>query len=279
MMGARRGSRVSSRLEDLRDLARMLDQGEISRTEYDIVKTELLEAPAQEWDQDESPVDALAMGATDPSSEPGEADTVFEGWRLALSRVPTAYRAALAGAVLILVIGVFFAGKSDASGTVEADPAWLASAATGPAPGSLGIRFSDLTDGWNAVSDPPLIVGGIMTSPEPGRLDSFLHRFDHFSIIAGAYDPIDGSVYALMVRADLLDESVANLYIHLCYLLHPGSQECLDAFIDAADLFGRTHADFLGTEHSAIWEFEGHSWRLDIADDVETVRVQGDPVN
>jgi len=61
--------------------------------------------------------------------------------------------------------------------------------------------------------------------------------------------------------------------------LHPGSQECLDAFIDAAHLFGRTHADYLGIEHAAAWEFEGHSWGLDIADDVETIRVQGDLVN
>ncbi len=185
----------------------------------------------------------------------------------------------MVGAVLILVTGFFFAGQDDATGTVKADPASLASAASGPAPGSLGIRLPDLAEGWNAMTDPPLITGGIMTSPEPGQLDSFLHRFDASSVVAGAYDPIDGSVYAVMVRADLLDESVANLYIHLCYLLHPGSQECLDAFIEAADLFGQAHADLVGTEQSAVWEFEGHSWRVDIADDVETIRVQGDPLN
>ncbi len=259
----------------------MLDQGEISRTEYDIVKGELLEASAHEWNQDDSPVDDHAGATTDPATEPEPegAGTVGNGWREALGRVPTVYRAAFAGAVLILVTGIIFAGQSDATGTVKADPASLASASSGPAPGSLGIRLPDLTEGWNAMTDPPLITGGIMTSPEPGRLDSFLHRFDPSSVVAGAYDPIDGSVYAVMVRADLLDESVANLYIHLCYLLHPGSQGCLDAFMEAADLFGVTHADLVGTEHSAVWEFEGHSWRLDIADDVEIIRVQGDPLN
>ncbi len=32
----------------------MLDQGEISRTEYEVIKTELLEAPADEWNQDDA---------------------------------------------------------------------------------------------------------------------------------------------------------------------------------------------------------------------------------
>jgi hypothetical protein len=113
-----------------------------------------------------------------------------------------------------------------------------------------------------------------MTAPEPGRLDSFLYRFDRLLLVAGAYDPSDGSVYALMAQSEINDASVSNLYVHLCYLLHPGSQGCLDTFIEESGMFGKVHADFAGAEHSASWNFEGHKWQLDIVDDVETIRVQ-----
>ena len=113
-----------------------------------------------------------------------------------------------------------------------------------------------------------------MTAPEPGRLDSFLYRFDRFSLVAGAYDPSDGSVYALMAQSGVNDASVSTLYVHLCYLLDPGSQECFDTFIEETGTSGRAYADFAGTEHSATWDFEGHKWQLDIVDDVETIRIQ-----
>ena len=149
-----------------------------------------------------------------------------------------------------------------------------ASAPSSPAPESLGIVLDDLADGWNAVPDPPLINGGVMTSPEAGPLDSFLHDFDGSAVLAGAYDPSDGSVYALMARSGLHDESVSSLYVHLCYLLHPGSQECLEAFVEETGMFGKAHTDLAGAEHTAEWEFEGHQWQVGIAGDVETIRVR-----
>jgi hypothetical protein len=246
----------------------MLDEGKITQTEYDIVKTELLEAPAEEWE----PTDSSSDGGVDVEAGKPPAP----GWRATLEQIPTIYRLAAAGAVLVLVMGVFLGGRSDAAGSVTADLASVISAAPGPVSGSLGFVLDDLVAGWNAVDDPPMIDGGVMTAPEPGELDSFLHRFDGSTLVAGAYDPSDGSVYALMAQSSLHTESVSNLYVHLCYLLHPGSQECLTSFIEQTGMFGRAHADLAGTEHAVVWEFEGHRWQLEIANDVETIRVRGE---
>jgi hypothetical protein len=266
-VGRRQGSSVSSRLEDLRDLARMLDEGKISQSEYDIVKSEILEAPAEEW---EPTADLVLPDEPEDENRDDEPDA---GWRVAFARIPTIYRAATAGGVLVLVIGFFISGNGDAAGSVTAHRAAVASTSSGPAPESLGVALDGLAEGWNAVPDPPLITGGIMTSPETGPLDSFLHNFDGSAVLAGAYDPSDGSVYGLMAKTGLHNEAVSSLYVHLCYLLHPGSQECLDTFVQESGMFGRAHADLAGTEQAAEWEFAGHRWQLGIAGDVETIRV------
>jgi hypothetical protein len=88
---------VSSRLEDLRDLARMLDEGKISRGEYDIVKTELIQAPAEEW---EPPADVAPQGV-DAEEIPDEEPAA--GWRGVVGQIPTIYRVAAAGGVLVMV--------------------------------------------------------------------------------------------------------------------------------------------------------------------------------
>jgi len=246
----------------------MLDEGKISQSEYDIVKTEVLDAPAEEW---ESPT---AVAPPEEDEDKGLDDEKVAGWRRTFDQIPTTYRVAAGGAVFVVMIGFFLNGNDDAAGSVSADRVSIASAASSPAPGSLGIVLDDLADAWNAVPEPPLINGGVMTSPEAGPLDSFLHNFDGSAVLAGAYDPSDGSVHALMTRAGLYEESVSSLYVHLCYLLHPGSQECLEAFVEETGLFGRAHADFAGGEHTAEWEFEGQQWQMGIAGDVETIRVR-----
>jgi len=248
----------------------MLDEGKISQSEYDIVKTDILEAPPEEWDL------PTVVAPPDEDEDKGLDDEKVAGWRGAFDQIPTIYRVAAGGAVLVLVIGFFLNGSGGAAGSVNAYRATNASTPSSPAPESLGIVLEDLADGWNAVPDPPLINGGVMTSPEAGPLDSFLHNFDGSAVLAGAYDPSDGSVYTLMARSGLHDESVSSMYVHLCYLLHPGAQECLEAFVEETGTFGRSHADFAGTEHTAEWEFEGQQWQVGIAGDVETIRVRAD---
>lgn len=268
---------MSSRIEDLRDLARMLDEGKISQQEYEIVKSELLEAPAEEWLTGAMPSHpALPEAELHGDDLPG-AETGWAGWLTNLREIPTTYRAGLVGAVLVLVVGGFIATRSDAAGTIAVVPRTQATTPAPPPADSLGLTLDALSAGWNAVEDPPSVSGGITTSPEPGPLDSFLYRFNDSAMLAGAYDPANGHVYALMIRANLHYESVSNLYVHLCYLLHPGSQACLDTFIEETGMFGRTTADLIGTERSATWAFEGHGWQFDIAADVETIRVQGNP--
>ena len=272
---AHQESNVSSRIEDLRDLARMLDDGKISHQEYELVKADLLAAPADEWlsgpqtitpGQEQVPLD---------SEEADKDERPAARWLAVLLQMPMVYRAALIGAVLVLIAGVFIATGSDAAGTVPASPRTQATTpATPPAGESLGFTLDRLAEGWNQVDHPPLVSGGITTSPEPGPLDSFLHRFNDSAFLAGAYDPSNGHVSALMVSASLHYEDVPNLYVHLCYLIHPGSQECLEVFVEETGLFGKTAIDLLGTEQTANWEFEGHQWRFTIADDVETIRVQ-----
>ena len=244
----------------------MLDEGKISQGEYDIVKTEIIQAPAEEW---EPQADLAPPGVDEesPDEEPAA------GWIGLVGQVPKTYRVAAAGALVVLVAGFFLGGRGDAAGSVTVDPASLAAPVSSAAPDSLGFRLDQLAEGWNAVPDPPLITAGVMTTPEPGRLDSFLHRFDRFSLVAGAYDPSDGSVYALMAQSKTDDASVSSLYVHLCYLLYPGSQGCLDTFIEETGTFGKSHADVADIDHRANWVFEGHKWQLDIRDDLETIRV------
>jgi hypothetical protein len=257
---------VSSRLDDLRDLAEMLDEGKITQNEYDVVKAELLDAPAEDW---ESP----GQAAIDPEPEP-ESDSTAS-WRALLAEFPPVYRAAAIGAGLVLVAGVFLAATSDTAGSVRADPTSIRAAApAGPAPDSLGLLLTDLVGRWNEVEDPPTINGSVMTSPEPGRLDSFLHRFEGNAVLAGAYDPADGSVHALMARASLHDEAASGLFIHLCHVLQPGSQPCLDAFVEVTGTFGKPHSELAGTQTQLGWDLGGQAWELQIEDDVETIRVR-----
>jgi hypothetical protein len=257
---------VSSRLDDLRDLAEMLDEGKITQKEYDVVKAELLDAPAEEWGLPEQP-------ALEPEPEP-DPDSP-EGWRALLAEFPPIYRLAAVGAGLVLVAGVVLAATSDTAGSVRADPSSIRAAApAGPSTDSLGLLLTDLVGRWNEVGDPPTINGSIMTSPEPGRLDSFLYRFEGNAVLAGAYDPADGSVHALMARASLHDEAASGLFIHLCHVLQAGSQACLDAYVEVTGTFGKPHSELAGTQVELGWDLGGQAWELQIADDVETIRVQ-----
>ena len=64
----------------------MLDEGKISQSEYDIVKTEVLEAPAEEW---ESPT---AVAPPEEDEDKGPDDEKVAGWRGAFDQIPTIYR-------------------------------------------------------------------------------------------------------------------------------------------------------------------------------------------
>ena len=156
---------------------------------------------------------------------------------------------------------------SNAAAVIEADPP----------DGSLGIRFDHLPDEWNAFDQPPFITTSIIRTPESGNLDSFLYRFDGSTLIAGGYDPNDRYIYAILMRAALNHESISQMYVRLCSLIHPGSQDCLNTFVEENNMFGKSPIDFLGLVHDRTWTFEGNEWNLTISHDVQTIRVS-DPL-
>lgn len=143
------------------------------------------------------------------------------------------------------------------------------------APGSLGITVAEVKELWNSLGRSPTITGGLITETEIGPYDSFRYRFDGAASVAGAFDPSDDSVHALMGSVGLLHDSAPHFYLHLCFMLHPYSQECIDAYLEHG-LGGKELGEYAGVEHSASWEIGDQVWRLEISGDVQTIRVFGE---
>lgn len=141
--------------------------------------------------------------------------------------------------------------------------------------GSLGIRLSELADLWNALDQPPTIGRGFSRSLDRGPLDGFVLRFDDGASLAGAYDPSDDYVYALWTSTRLEHEAISTMYLHLCFLLHPYSQDCIDTYwADGMD--GKSPADYHDAQHSAEWQLGDETWRLAILGNIQEIRVLGD---
>ena len=269
---------MGSRVEDLLSLARMLDEGKVSQEEYEVVKAELLAAPAEEWldpaaeppaegGEPEVPdLDSAEIAVESP--EPDLAN-VIEAWISKAKELPAIYRWG-GGALSAVVLGLMLFGGGDSPPVQAAD---LPQVETAPeeaaALGSLGIRLEEIESAWNDAGIPPSIMGGFARTPESGPLDSFLYRFDDAAIIAGAYEPSHGAVYALMLRVGMMHESRSDLNSHVCHLLHPFDQACLDSLGAQAGLSGEP----LAGDHEATWTFQGNTWRLSVSDDVQTLRV------
>jgi hypothetical protein len=145
-------------------------------------------------------------------------------------------------------------------------------------PGSLGINVSDLTHLWNSLPQSPGITGGFVHNTEPGQYDSFIYRFGDWGRLAGAYDPSTDAVYALLATGQFSQEATAQLYLHLCFMLNPYSQECIDNYFEKG-LDDGTLADFGDVSHQAEWQMDDQTWRLDIEGNVLTIRVLGEAVS
>jgi hypothetical protein len=314
----------------------MLDDGKITQHEYEVVKTELLQAPSEDWaggaaSPSETEADVPGTGQEQVSESeddvsvpdhdplPGSGDSETPEWLTFARGIPTLYWVSIGGTILTVFFaasllpmawittavavaalvrvkearmrwmawtglgaGVIFSAiglfGSDTAGTVDASA--LPAATATPAQldevpvDSLGLRFDDLTTGWNGLPDPPHVLRGIRTNPEPGPLDSFIYTFDSGAILAGAYNPADEFVYALMVKANFADPDISNYYVHLCYLLYPGTQDCFDAYVEESGVFGKSPDDW-DDGHVASYVFDGNEWRVEIVGDVLTLRVLG----
>jgi len=251
---------VSERLNQLVDLSKMRDAGTISEEEFDQLKADVL---------------ALSEPAvTDEEASVERQPTLREKARQIALDYPRILGTG-AGAAIVVIFALIYmsgAGRAPDTGEVIPPPGGNDSEVVLLPEDSLGIHFLDLPRMWNDLEQPPLVDGGIARSPEIGPFDSFLHRFDSSSVLAGAYDPGDDVVYALMVRASLAHEDISNMYLHVCYLLHPFSQECIEAYWEEG-LEGGEFADYLEEGHSSTWSFLGNEWRVEIVDGVQTLRV------
>jgi hypothetical protein len=145
-------------------------------------------------------------------------------------------------------------------------------------PGSLGIKMSDLTELWNSLPQSPAITGGFVHNTEPGQYDSFIYRFGDWGRLAGAYDPSTDAVYALLATGQFSNRATAQLYLHLCFMLNPYSQECIDNYFEKGLDYG-TLADFGDVPHQAEWQMDDRTWRLEIDGNVLTIRVLGPDVS
>lgn len=144
-------------------------------------------------------------------------------------------------------------------------------------PGSLGIRLDELADLWNGVAGQPAISRGFVKNSEPGQYDSFIYRFGDWGRLAGAYDPSNDSIYALVATGQMSREATGQMYLHLCVVLHPYSQECIDAY-HREGLGDRSLLDFDGLRHETSWVMDEQTWQLTIEGNVLTIRVLGEAV-
>ena len=63
--------------------------------------------------------------------------------------------------------------------------------------------------------------------------------------------------------------------LHLCYLLYPGTQDCFDTFMEMSGVYGKTAEELAEVDHFSSWVFLGNGWRVEVVDEIETIRVLG----
>lgn len=249
---------MSQKLNQLVELARLRDAGSITEDEFERLKAE-----------------ALSGGeAATPEAVSDESQSwVWEKAKQVTADYPRLVGTAAGLAIVGSMVLIYITGDH---GSTQVSVPSQTEAATNPETGlpgdSLGVEFTEVASLWNGLDQPPIIDGAIARSPETGAFDSFSHRFDGSSVLAGAYDPADDAVYALMVRASLTHPDVNNMYLHVCFMLHPYSPECISAFWDEG-MDQALFEDYLEEDHFATWDFEGNEWRLEIVEGVQTLRV------
>ena len=252
------GVQMSEKLNQLVDLSRLRDTGSISEEEFARLKEEVMGQDGPEAEVEE---------ANEPRG-PTIRDRAIEFAR----EYPRVVGSAAGLFIVTAMVMIYLTGGSGA-GAVETPRGQAQTLPGSPLPeDSLAISSSDIVSMWNGLEQSPAMEGGILRSPEPGPFDGFSHKFDEANLLAGAYDPKDDTVYALMTRTSLTHPDISNMYLHLCYMLHPFSEGCIDAYWEKG-LNGKELGRFLEKDRTASWTFEGNEWRLEIVDGVQTLRV------
>jgi len=196
------------------------------------------------------------------------ATTLFKGLRM-VTRIGAI---AVAGIVIIGVLSSV--GGTEAPAAPQPVVTLPAGDSHPPVAGSLDVYMDQVTELWNSVDSPPRIVRGLTRQNEIGEYDTFLYRFGEWGRVAGAFDPNSEVLYALLAAGQVNGEATDQLYLHLCFMVAPFSQECIDSYHQIG-LAGGSLADFLDTTHEAEWKLGEHTWRLEIDQNVVTIRIYG----
>jgi hypothetical protein len=193
--------------------------------------------------------------------------TLIEGW----GKVTAVGALIVAGILVISLVG----SMGDTSPPAQAvAPILPPQEPDPPVPGSLDVYMGQLTDRWNTVDGEPRIVKGLTRHNETGEYDTFIYRFGEWGRVAGAYDPANEAIYALLVTGQFSGAATDQLYMHLCFVVDPYSPECMDAYHQEG-LGGAALEEFTDESHEAEWDLGEDSWRLLIEGNVMTIRVFG----
>lgn len=195
------------------------------------------------------------------------ATTLIEGWR-----VVTISGTLLVVAIILVGFVVSLGEPTPPQPTVAAanpEP----QQADAEIPGSLGIHMDEVTDAWNTLEGEPRITKGLTRYNETGEYDTFIYRFGEWGRLAGAYDPETEALYALLAAGWLTEAPTAQLYLRLCFMVAPYSQECVDSYLSQG--LGEGALADLESPYRSEWAVADHTWRLDIEENLLTIRVFG----
>lgn len=191
------------------------------------------------------------------------------------SRIPP-WKKVVASAAFLVAVGCLYAAfeilDEEASPGATGGVPLSQVEAVAPPIDTLGVHFDEVRDRWNSLDHPPSVTTQLRKLAETGPLDSFLHRFDGATELAGAYRDLDDYLVALMVRSEVDNPSASNMYLHLCHMIHPFSPGCIDSY-HTLGLGGQTFEAVAAAGYEASWDFAGNEWRLSIAGGELTIRV------
>jgi hypothetical protein len=193
--------------------------------------------------------------------------TLIEGWR------PVTVAGTVLVFVIVLVGFVASLGEPSVPQPVVAATIPPPQEPSQDIPGSLGIHMDEVTDAWNTLEGDPRITKGLTRNNETGEYDTFIYRFGEWGRLAGAYDPDTEALYALLATGWLTEAPTAQLYLRLCFMVAPYSQECVDSYL--AEGLGDVPLTDIESPYRSEWKVADHTWRLDIEENLLTIRVFG----
>ncbi len=177
-------------------------------------------------------------------------------------------------AVLMFLSLLFPGGEAESAETQQVTATQAPRDPYPPVEGSLNVYMDQIGERWNTVQSQPQVVKGLTRQNETGPYDTFIYRFGEWGRLLGAYDPANEMLYALVATGQFSGAATDSLYLHLCSVVAPFSQDCIESYKEKG-LDGQPLADFADTAHQSEWALGDQTWRLEIDQNVLTIRVYG----